>query len=77
MLPHVTEARYKCGYTIWLRFSDGAEGEVDLSNELYGPIFEPLADVSFFRRFVVHPQLRTLVRPNGADLAPEFLRAAL
>jgi hypothetical protein len=77
MLPHVTEARYKCKYTIWLRFSDGAEGEVDLSKELHGPIFEALKDVSFFRRFAIHPELKTLVWPNGPDLAPGFLRAAI
>jgi hypothetical protein len=75
MLPRVTDARYIRGYRIWLRFSDGAEGEVDLSSELHGPIFEPLKDMAFFRRFVVHPELKTLVWPNGADLAPEFLRS--
>ena len=25
------------------------EGEVDLSSELYGEIFEPLKDISFFK----------------------------
>jgi hypothetical protein len=77
MLPHVIEARYVTGYTVWLRFSDGAEGEVDLSKELHGPIFEPLRDPALFRCFVVHPELKTLVWPNGADFAPEFLRAAI
>ena len=77
MLPHVIEARYVAGYTVWLRFSDGAEGEVDLSKELHGPIFEPLKDIGLFRRFAIHPELKTLVWPNGADLAPEFLRAAI
>src|SRR5437660_12881702 len=77
MLPHVIEARYVAGYTIWLRFSDGAEGEVDLTEELRGPIFEPLRNPELFRQFAVHPELRTLVWPNGADFAPEFLRASL
>jgi hypothetical protein len=77
MLAHVIEGRYVTGYSVWLRFSDGAEGEVDLSNELHGPIFEPLRDIAFFRQFVVHPELKTLVWPNGADFAPEFLRTAI
>lgn len=77
MVPHVTEARYVTGYKVWLRFSDGAEGVVDLSKELDGPIFEPLKDLTFFRRLVVQPELKTLVWPNGADLAPEFLRSAV
>jgi hypothetical protein len=77
MLPHIIEGRYVKGYTIWLRFSDGAEGEVDLSHELRGPIFEPLRNVDTFRQFTVHPELRTIVWPNGADFAPEFLRSSL
>jgi len=77
MLPHILEARYISGHTLWLRFSDGAQGEVDLTDELYGPIFEPLRNVDAFREFTVHPELRTLVWPNGADFAPEFLRSSL
>ena len=77
MLAYIVEARHVDGYTVWLRFNDGAEGEVDLSAQLYGPIFEPLKNVEFFRRFVVHPELKTLVWPNGADFAPEFLRASI
>ncbi len=46
MLPHIIEARYVSGHTVWLRFDDGAEGGVDLSKELHGPIFEPLRDPS-------------------------------
>lgn len=77
MLPHVIEARYVSGHTIWLRFSDGAEGEVDLAHEIHGDVFEPLKDIEYFRNFQVHPELRTVVWPNGADIAPEFLRSSL
>lgn len=77
MLPRITDARYVAGHSVWLRFADGAEGEVDLSAELHGGVFEPLRDVEVFRNFRLHPELRTLVWPNGADFAPEFLRAAL
>ncbi len=77
MIPRVTEARYVSGRTVWLRFSDGAEGEVDLSREIHGEIFEPLRDAEYFRRFEVSRELGTLVWPNGADFAPEFLRASV
>jgi hypothetical protein len=77
MLSHIIEGRYVSGYTVWLRFSDGAEGEVDLAKELHGPVFEPLKNIEVFRQFVVHPELKTLVWPNGADFAPEFLRSSL
>ena len=77
MLARVIQARHVAGHTIWLRFSDGAEGEVDLSSEIHGEVFEPLKDMDYFRKLQVDPELRTVVWPNGADFAPEFLRASL
>ena len=67
------EARHVRNYTIWLKFSDGVEGQIDLENELYGPVFEPLKNMDEFRKFSVHPELHTLVWRNGADISPEFL----
>ena len=69
----VVEARYLRDYRIWLKFEDRAEGEVDLSGDLRGPVFEPLRDPEYFRRFVVSSDLGTISWPNGADFAPEFL----
>ena len=73
----VVEARYLRDYVVWLKFEDGVEGEVDLSEELHGPVFEPLRDPEYFRRFAVLPDLGTISWPNGADFAPEFLYAKL
>jgi hypothetical protein len=36
-----------------------------------------LKDIEVFKQFSVHPELHTLTWPNGADLAPEFLREAI
>ena len=77
MLPRVREALYLSGYTVWIKFNDGAEGEVDLTSELHGEVFEPLKTVEYFKSLKVHPELHTIVWPNGADFAPEFLRSAL
>lgn len=77
MLPRIVEAKYLTQYTIWLRFADGVEGEVDLAQELNGEIFEPLKDVNYFKELRFHSELRTIVWPNGADFAPEFLRSAI
>jgi hypothetical protein len=69
----VLEARYIDGYRVWLRFRDGTQGEVDFRSHIRGFIFQPLKDLSFFRRFRVDPELQTLSWPNGADIAPETL----
>lgn len=77
MFLHVKEAKYVHDYVIWLRFSDGTEGEVDLKDELEGEIFEPLKDMEAFKSFKVDQELETVVWSNGADLAPEFLHEHL
>jgi hypothetical protein len=69
----VIEAVQVSPYVIRIRFRDGTEGEADLEPELTGRVFESLKDPDRFKLFYVHPELRTLVWPNGADFAPEFL----
>ena len=73
MTPRIVEAHHVQEFTIHLRFSDGTEGEVDLSGELSGEIFQPLSELSYFKQFILHPELHTICWPNGADFAPEYL----
>jgi hypothetical protein len=73
MLPRLQVAEYRRDYRLWLRFADGVEGEVDLRDELWGEVFEPLQDKSKFAGFILDQELGTIVWPNGADFAPEFL----
>ena len=77
MILHVEDARYVRDFVVWLRFNDGVEGEVDLKDELFGEVFEPLQDVMQFRQFRLDPELNTIAWANGADLAPEFLHERL
>ena len=73
MILHVTEVKYLHDYVLWVRFNDGAAGEVDLSLELEGEVFGPLQDKALFKTVKVDPFMQTVVWNNGADLAPEFL----
>ena len=61
-------------YSLALRFNDGALRRVDLLPELEGPVFEPLRDPAYFSRVVLDPVAGTVVWPNWADFAPDFLR---
>ena len=72
-MPKLLEAKYLRPYVLWVRWSDGREGEVDLADELHGSVFEPLKDVAYFRAFILSPATRTVVWPNGADIAPELM----
>jgi len=70
---HVIETEYVSGFILKLKFRDGTVGEIDLEPELTGPVFGPLREPELFRQFCIDPEFHTLVWPNGADLAPEFL----
>lgn len=74
---NVCDVKVCGGYRLWLRFSDGAAGEIDLFHQLTGPVFQPLRDPSIFAAVRVDPEIRTIAWPNGADFAPEFLRSLL
>jgi hypothetical protein len=57
------------GYNrLWLRFSDGTEGERDMSDILAegGPMVEPLRDPAFFARVFLEYGVPTW--PNGFDM---------
>lgn len=70
-LALVTKAEYAGEYNIRLTFNDGTEGVVDFADWLDGPVFEPVRDQTFFRRFFI--EAGTITWPNGADIAPETL----
>ncbi len=73
MILHTTEVTPLSGYRLFLRFNNGTTGEVDLSAELDGEVFDSLRDPALFATAVQHPVMRTVAWANGADLAPEFL----
>ena len=54
-----------------LTFDDGLLREVDLVDELWGTVFEPLKDPDYFARVMVDHG--TAVWPDGLDLDPLVL----
>ncbi len=76
MFLHVINVFYIDGYRLRLTFNDGTTKDIDLEQELYGEVFEPLKDVEFFKQVTVNKDTNTIQWPNGADFAPEFLHSA-
>lgn len=72
-LIRVVTAEYVKDYKLRVRFTDGVEGVVDFAQWLDGEVFQPLAVKREFKRFFVAGG--TVCWPNGADIAPETLRA--
>ena len=78
MLKDVTAVRPLDGYQLHLRFEDGAEGVVDLATQIsFRGVFAPLQDPTYFRQVRVDSELGTVTWPNGADLDPDVLYAAV
>ncbi len=78
MLIDVAEVRPAGGHRHFLRFADGVEGEVDLDTLLrWEGIFAALREPASFAQVRVDSNLGTVVWPNGADLDPDVLYAAV
>lgn len=73
----VTEVEALDRFSLRLGFNDGSEQVVDLEDELWGPVFEPLkADPDLFRQVRVDEEIGTIVWPNGADMDPDVLHGS-
>jgi Protein of unknown function (DUF2442) len=74
MLKDIVAVKPLEGYQLWLRFEDGVEGVVDISQIIaFSGIFAPLQDLDYFAQVQIHPELGTIVWQNGADLDPDVL----
>jgi len=67
----VTSAKHLNDFKIKISFNDGKVKTVNLENYLDKPVFQPLKDKSYFKKFTLNPF--TIEWENGADFAPEFL----
>ena len=60
-------------YTIRVDLDDGVSHTIDFRPVLRGELYGPLRDLSLFNQVRLDDEVHTLVWPNGADFAPEFL----
>lgn len=78
MLKDVVAAEHRGGYRVHLRFEDGPEGELDLGTMIrFDGVFAALRDETEFSRVAVNAEVGTIVWPNGVDLDPDVLYAAV
>lgn len=78
MLKDIVEARPLGQYRLFLRFEDAVQGEVDIAKMVqFTGILAPLADPTFFAKVNADPETGTINWPNGPDLDPDVLYAAI
>lgn len=74
MLKDVVSVTPSDPYRLQIRFEHGVEGVIALDEMVqFDGIFELLRDPVEFRKVRVHPDLRVVSWPNGADLDSEVL----
>jgi len=78
MLVDIVDVEARKPYTLHLRFADGVAGDVDLERLIrFDGVFAPLRTPEVFAAVRLDPELGTIVWPNGADLDPAVLYAAV
>ena len=78
MLQDVTKVECLADYRLRLCFEDGVEGIVDIAELVaFTGVFAPLKDKAYFRQVRVEADIGTICWPNGADLDPDVLYAAV
>lgn len=60
MILHITDFKHLRNYQLWLKFNNGSEGVVDLTQELWGSMFEPLKDLALFSQVRLDKELDTV-----------------
>ena len=73
MIPAITSVQPLEGHRLQVAFDDGVVCLVDLSDDLWGPMFEPLRDPELFGKVRADPEGHTVTWPNGADIDPLVL----
>src|SRR5687767_5348367 len=72
-IHRVTGFRVVAPHALEVAFADGTEQRIDFSPVLQGALFGPLQDLATFNAVALHPEVGTLVWPNGADIDPGTL----
>jgi hypothetical protein len=75
-MHRVQKVRALPDYRLFVEFSDGVRGTVDLSSRLFGSVFKPLEDPELFSQVSID-RFGAICWPNGADLAPDALHERL
>jgi hypothetical protein len=65
------------GYVVRVMFADGEVRDVNITPLLDTEVFSPLRDPSVFGQVKVDEEIGTIAWPNGADLDPDVIYAAM
>jgi len=76
-MHHIKEVKPLPGFKVWVKFSDGVSGTVDLSNLTGKGVFSKWNDKEYFNLVYVDSESHTIAWPGGIDLCPDLLYAEI
>jgi hypothetical protein len=71
-MPRPTDVKALPNHRIWLRYDDGVEGEIDLSDLAGRGVFAPLSDAAYFATVHLGSHGAVQWSPN-LDLCPDAM----
>lgn len=74
-MHRIVEVKPLKNYGVWIKFSDGIEGTVDLSELVGRGVFSVWEDVNFFNSVFIDQESHTIAWKGGIDLCPDNLYA--
>ena len=72
-MVRIVEVKPLAKFKIWVRFQDGTQGWVDVSDLAGKGIFSKWKEPGFFETVFIDKESHTVAWPGGIDLAPESL----
>jgi len=72
-MHHIKEVKPLPDFKVWIKFSDGVNGTVDLSNLTGKGVFSKWNDKEYFNSVYVDSESHTIAWPGGIDLCPDLL----
>ncbi len=72
-MVRIVEVKPLAKFKIWVRFQDGTQGWVDVSDLAGKGVFSKWKEPGFFETVFIDKESHTVAWPGGIDLAPESL----
>ena len=76
-MKRIKEVKPLPSFRVWIRFHDGVEGVIDLSDLAGKGIFSKWNDKEYFNSVHIDSESHTITWPGGIDLCPDTLYAEI
>jgi len=76
-MHRIEEVKPLPSFRVWIKFSDGVEGVVDLSELIGKGVFSKWSDKEYFNSVYINSESHTITWPGGIDLCPDVLYAEI